>query len=213
MGETPQIIDISPSITTRTAVWPGDQAFKKAEQLKLADGASINLNSFTTTPHIGAHADAPLHYQDGTASIGEVDLRDYIGPCRVVQVAPTDRLIKVSDLPKDLQESPKVERILFRTDSSKNPEIFNEDFTTFAAETIEHLGRHGVRLIGIDTPSVDPFHSKDLPSHHMLLKYHMRNLEGLALTHVAPGNYELIALPLKLMGMDASPVRAVLRKM
>jgi arylformamidase len=159
--------------------------------------------------HLGAHADAPSHYHEGGASIDEVALDPYLGPCEVVSVQkPPCGLIEAVDCAGVIARGAR--RVLFRTGSAPDPTRFNTDFVAFAAEAIEALGKAGVVLVGIDTPSVDPFSSKDLPAHQALFRWKMRNLEGLVLEQVVEGRYELVALPLKLVGFDASPVRAVL---
>ncbi len=191
-------------------MWPGDVRFRRSVQLDMHAGANLTLSSLSTTVHIGAHADAPNHYVTDGASIDEVPLDAYVGPCTVVTSEhPQGRLIQVKDCQAAVQKGAK--RILFRTLSQPNPRHFNTDFVAFSPEALDYMGKAGVLLVGIDTASVDPFDSKDLPAHLTLIRHGMRNLEGLVLAHVADGDYELIALPLKLKGFDASPVRAVLR--
>ena len=163
------------------------------------------LSSFTTTCHIGAHADAPSHYSKNGLSVEGLKLEPYVGPC-VVKEVTGGRVILPSHC-KGLP--PRAERVLFRT--GYDAAEFRGDFSFFSPEAIRYLGEMGVVLVCIDTPSVDAFDSKDLPCHHELLSWNMRNLEGLDLSAAPEGEYELIALPLKLKGMDASPVRAILR--
>lgn len=201
------LYDISPLVSEATGVWPGDVSFTRAWQCRLAEGSNIDLSSFTSTVHIGAHADAPSHYANAASTIDRVDLEPYWGECQVLTCSL--RLIHPDDFAARLTTG--IKRVLFRTLSQKDPQVFDEHFSAFAPETIQYLGECGVVLVGIDTPSVDPFSSKDLPAHRMLLRHGMRNLEGLDLRAVKDGLYELVALPLKLQGFDASPVRAVLR--
>lgn len=203
-----KIYDISPTISENSPVWPGDQEFSRKIMLRLEDGESVNLASILTTVHIGAHADAPLHYIPGSPSIDQVDLQPYLGECEVV----TARGPQI--LAEHCQAAVKAgrKRILFRTESfDHSQKLFKPDFTYFSREAVQFMGEHGVKLIGIDTPSVDAFSSKELPVHHELWRWQMRNLECLQLAHVSNGAYELIALPLKMFGLDASPVRAILR--
>ena len=204
------LFDISPTLHAGIAVWPKDVGFSRQVHHSIAGGANIDLSSMTTTMHVGAHADAPSHYHEEGRSIDAVDLTPYWGICRVirVQIAPGSLI-----LPKHLlgHDSGLPPRVLFATGSFANPDVFNEDFVAFAAETIDALAKLGVKLVGIDTPSVDPFLSKDLPAHQALMRHGMRNLEGVVLTGVPAGDYELSALPLKIKGADASPVRAALR--
>jgi arylformamidase len=205
------IIDISPPICETTAVWPGDVPFSRSVQVDIQAGANIHLSSFTSTVHCGAHADAPLHYEKTGAAIDEVPLHHYIGPCQVISVEPgPDRLIKPSDFSGRVEKG--MPRILFRTGSQPLYDHFNTDFVAFSPDAIEWCGANAVVLLGIDTASFDLFDSKTLPAHKMLLKHNIRNLECLDLSKVKDGVYELIALPLKLKGFDASPVRAILRR-
>lgn len=199
--------DLSPRIHPGLAVWPGDIPFRRESALSMAEGANLDLSSIHTTLHLGAHADAPSHYLLGGAGIGGVDLSPYYGPCQVMAVAlpPGARI-----LPSHLNGAPKASRLIFRTNSFPNPDQFNEDFNSLSPELIEHLHAQGVVLVGLDTPSVDPFASKALEAHQALARTGMRNLEGLVLETVPEGVYTLIALPLRIEGADASPVRAVL---
>ena len=203
-----QIIDISPRINTAIAVWPGDTAFSVSWPARMKEGASCNVAAITTTPHLGAHADGPLHFSDGAPGIGEVDLAPYLGRCRVVDVTGARVVDEEAVFGSELGGAT---RILFRTGTFPDFERWNEDFAYLDPVLVRRLGKMGVTLVGIDTPSVDPFDSKDLPAHHAVLESGMRNLEGLDLSRAEPGEYELIALPLRLTDVDSSPVRAVLR--
>ncbi len=179
--------------------------------MDMHQGDNITLSSISSTVHVGAHADAPSHFTADGAAIDAVPLDAYIGPCEVVDCpAPRERLIRPEDCAGALARGAR--RILFRTLSQPDPEHFNTDFAAFSPEAMRAMGEAGVVLVGIDSASVDPFDSKDLPAHQQLARFGMRNLEGLDLRHVRAGAYELIALPLKLVGCDASPVRAILRR-
>ena len=205
-----EIIDISPLISEEIAVWPGDTPFSQIPLCSIADGANIDLSGLKSTVHLGAHADAPSHYIGSGETIDGITLDPYIGHCIVVTVS-TGKIVSKNDCLEAVKRGAK--RILFKTGSYKDPCSFNKDFGFFSPDAVAFMGEKGVTLVGIDTPSVDPFESKDLPAHAMLAKYNMRNLEGLILEHVPDGEYELVALPLKLRGFDASPVRAILRKL
>lgn len=202
------IYDISPPITERLAVWPGDSPPTREVLFDMNCGDNLTLSTLRGTVHLGAHVDAPSHYGTTAPSIEQQPLDLYVGSCQVIhmQVKPGSRMA-VCDLPGDIEAS----RVLLGTGTYPNPELFNEDFAALEPELVEFLAKAGVRLVGIDTPSVDLFTSKDLPAHQACLENNVSILEGLRLEGVASGLYELIALPLKLVGFDASPVRAILR--
>jgi arylformamidase len=204
------LFDITPAVSPALAVWPGDTPLQREVLLEMRRGDNLTLSTLHGTVHLGAHADAPSHYGRDAESIETRPLERYLGPCRVVRVrtALASR-IPVEALPDDLDAS----RVLFATGSYPDPTRFNEDFVALSSEVVDALGAAGVRLVGIDTPSVDLFDSKDLPAHQACLRNDMAILEGLVLDRVPEGTYELIALPLKLQGFDASPVRAILRSL
>jgi arylformamidase len=206
-GAPKQVFDISPVLSPETAVWPGDLRLSRNIMLRLEDGHSVELSALQTTVHIGAHADAPSHYKLGAPSIEDTDLTTYFGACRVISILQNGS-IAASELSSRIK--PGDERILVKTNSFPDPNRFNEDFASFSPELIDAAADAGVRLLGIDTPSIDPFDSKQLHAHHRLFTRGMRNLECLDLSKVPDGEYELIALPLRLKGFDASPTRAIL---
>jgi len=200
--------DISPPIAPDSPLFPGDEAYSQKWTATIGPGCPVNLSAITMSPHIGAHADAPLHYGDGERTIGQVDLAPYLGPCRVIHAIGCGPLVRPEHLQHAAAELPP--RVLVRT-CERAPTAWSAEFSSFAPETIDWLASRGVRLVGIDSQSVDPADSKTLDSHHRLLALDLRVLENLVLDDVAAGDYELIALPLKLTTADASPVRAVLR--
>jgi len=205
------IYDISPLVDESVAVWPGDTPFSARDLLRLEEGASVHLSTITLSCHTGAHADAPCHYARGAPGIDGVPLERYLGPCVLLDVRPRDGVIRLADL--DASAVAPAPRILFRTREESDRTKFPSSFASFDPALLDELGRRGVLLVGLDTPSVDRFDSKELPAHHALFRHGIANLECLELTGVPPGPYELIALPLKLKGRDASPVRAVLRSL
>ena len=202
-----RLIDISPVVSAQIAVWPGDRKFTYTTSARIADGDNIDLGAIETTLHAGAHADAPSHYVGGGASIDQRDLGLYYGPCEVVEVPVVGGArLRSADLPGPV----RARRVLFKTGTFPDPNQFNQDFAALSAELVDALAAAGVRLIGVDTPSVDLFADKVLEAHQALARNDMANLEGLVLEDVAPGLYTLIALPLRIAGADASPVRAAL---
>jgi arylformamidase len=202
------LYDISPPITPQLAVWPGDTPPSREVLLDLARGDSVTLSTLHATVHLGAHADAPSHYERGAPAIGQRPLERYLGPCQVIRV-PVPRATRIQ--PAELPGPIAAPRVLLATGTAPDPARFNEVFAALSPELVDWLHGQGVVLIGIDTPSVDLFASKDLPAHRRCLAHDLAILEGLVLDQVPEGRYELIALPLRLEGFDASPVRAVLR--
>ncbi|MDR5814398.1 MULTISPECIES: arylformamidase [unclassified Caballeronia] len=203
------LLDISPPIEPATPVWPGDTPVGIERVWRMEAGSPVNVARLTLSPHTGAHADAPLHYDEHGAPIGAVALDTYLGACRVVHCVGVAPLVLPEHVAGQLDGMPP--RVLLRTYRNAPLDAWDSAFTAVAPETIDLLARHGVRLIGIDTPSLDPQESKTMDAHRRIRAHGMAILEGLVLDAVAPGDYELIALPLKLSTLDASPVRAVLR--
>jgi arylformamidase len=202
------LYDLSPTIRPEIPVWPGDTAFQSRLTWSIADGASVNLSAVTTTPHLGSHADAPFHTEPRGEGMAGMPLEPYLGLCRVVRVPPQP-LIEPRHV--DGIDLANPGRILFKSESVRDRRSFPERFTALSPELAALLGERGAVLVGMDTPSVDPFESKTLDAHHALFRGGVAILEGLVLDGVPEGIYELIALPLRLAGLDASPVRAVLR--
>ena len=174
----------------------------------MARGDSVALSTLRCTVHLGSHADAPSHYGLGAPDISEVHLDRFVGLCQVVRVdAKPGGLVGSTMLPHTFRAS----RVLIATGTHPDRTVLNGRFAALAPEAVDRLGAAGVILVGTDAPSVDPLDSKELPAHRRFLANGMYILEGLVLDDVPEGIYELIALPLRLVGFEASPVRAVLR--
>jgi arylformamidase len=197
----------------------------------------VNVSAVTLSPHVGAHADAPLHYDPEGAAIGAVPLEAFIGPCRVIHAMGCGPLVLPEHIAHALSDSPPGRsqgesappggsdprsggawgplppRVLVRVYERMPQDRFDNDLPAFAPETVALLADRGVVLIGIDSASIDPAESKTLDSHQTIRRRGLRVLENLLLDDVPEGDYELIALPLKLTTCDASPVRAVLREL
>lgn len=200
--------DISPTLSAKTAVFPGDQSFEQKVSMAFSKGDHLDLSSIQTTVHIGAHTDAPSHYSKDGVSIDQRSLDYYLGSCQVVECkVKKGQRITLKDIDLDLVSE---KRVLFKTNSFPDPNQWNNDFNSLSPELIQALGQKGVILVGIDTPSVDPWDSKSLESHNQIYKSDMAILEGIVLKDISPGIYKLIALPLKIEEGDASPVRAIL---
>ncbi len=204
-----RIWDISQALRPGLPVWPGDTAFAQVATWQMGAGSPVNVSALTLSTHSGAHADAPLHYAAGAPDIASVDLAPYLGECLVVDARQAGALIRPAHLP-DLAGA---ERVLFRTFDAFPHDGWAHETTAIAPETIAALAAAGVRLVGLDGPSIDPQASQTMDAHLAVLRHDIRVLEGLVLDAVPPGRYELIALPLPIVGGDASPVRAVLREL
>jgi arylformamidase len=203
--------DISPPLRPGIPVWPGDTPYEEARSWAIGPGCPVNVSRITLSTHTGAHADAPFHYDAAGAPVGGLDLARYLGPCRVRHAIGVRPLILPEHVAPSLEGAP--ERLLIRTYETAPQREWDADFTALAPETVELLAARGVRLVGIDTPSLDPQESKSMSAHLAVRRHGMSILEGLVLDAVAEGDYELIALPLALAGLDAAPVRAVLRSL
>lgn len=203
--------DISPPIRPGVPVWPGDTPYAEARTWHLGEGCPVNVSKFTMSTHTGSHADAPLHYDAAGEPAGAVDLAPYIGPCRLIDVTGAGPCVEPGDL--DARLDGRAERVLLRTYERAPTDHWDSAFTAVAAATIDLLAEAGVVLVGVDTPSLDPQDSKTMDAHEALRRHRMAVLEGLVLDAVPPGDYELIAPPLKLANLDAAPVRAVLRSL
>lgn len=203
--------DISPLVAPDAPIFPGDEPYALRWTARLSPDCPVNLSALSMSPHVGAHADAPLHYDPQGAAIGLVDLLPYLGPCRVVHAIGCGPLVRPEHLAHAMAGLPP--RVLVRTYATAPLDAFDHELPAFDAALIEALADRGVQLVGIDSASVDPAASKDLPSHQVLRRRGLRVLENLVLDDVPEGDYELIALPLKLVTADASPVRAVLREL
>ncbi|MEZ4415304.1 MAG: cyclase family protein [Gemmatimonadota bacterium] len=205
-----RIFDISPPLTPSLAVFPGDTPLTREVLLDHVRGDALTLSTLRATVHLGAHVDAESHYASGGLTIDQEALDRFVGTCEVmaVEAHPGEAL-----RPEQVRRVPRHPRVLFATGTYPDPGRFEPSFSPLDPSLIDWLADAGVRLVGVDTPSVDASDSKDLPSHLRCYARDVRILEGLVLTQVPPGEYELIAVPLRLVGFDASPVRAILRSL
>ncbi|MCB1996707.1 MAG: arylformamidase [Burkholderiaceae bacterium] len=202
--------DISPPVHSGSPVFPGDAAFQLRWSWTLNADCPVNVSTLTLSPHTGAHADAPLHYDAAGEPIGAVSLEPFLGRCRVIHAIDCGPLVRWDHLAHALDDLPP--RVLVRTYRHAPVDRWDPALAGYAPDTVERLAERGVTLIGIDTASIDPADSKTLDSHQVIRRRGLRVLENLVLDSVPEGDYELIALPLKLATADASPVRAVLRE-
>ena len=200
--------DISRPIHTGMPRWPGDTPAEFKLVATIPAGSACNIGRLQMSVHTGSHADAPYHYNQAGARINEVPVETFVGPARVVDVRGHTTITPALLAAHDFSATP---RVLFKSDSWTDPDVFPASWPLLAADTPAWLGAHGVTLIGLDVPSVDHLTSKDMAIHHLLDAAGIIILENLDLRAVPPGVYELIALPLKIKDGDGSPVRAVLR--
>ncbi len=210
--------DISPPLTTDLAVFPGDTPLERELLQRREDGDAVTLSTLRATVHLGAHVDAPLHYGTEAGDVTSIPLERLLGPCRVVRprgrgVVRDGRLTREALETAIAVQTPLPTRVLIATGSHPHADEWTDDFTALSPESVDWLAAHGVQTVGIDTPSVDPSDDEELAAHGVALRHGMTILEGLRLADVPEGDYELIALPLRLVGFDGSPVRAVLRAM
>lgn len=192
-------------ISEETAVFPGDTPFSRDILMSQASGDNLDLSTIKTTVHIGAHTDAPNHYDPKGKGIEGRELTYYLGKAQVITVSIQGRI-----QPEDIKVDIQAPRLLFKTNSFPDPNHWNNDFTALSESLVNFLNEQGVITVGIDTPSVDPATDKILESHRAIASHDMAILEGIVLNDVEDGLYDLIALPLKIKDADASPVRAIL---
>ena len=203
------IRDISVALREGTPEWPGDTPYACRWASLIANGETVNVSAVIGSPHVGTHADAPLHVRDGWPGSHELPLEAFVGPATVVDASVQTGIIEA----ETLQYDPDVhgERLLLRTGRTIAGGQFPNEWPTLSEACVRTLIGRGLRLLGVDAPSVDPRESKTLPVHQMLFSANAYILENLDLRRVPTGQYELIAFPLKFMALDAAPVRAVLR--
>jgi arylformamidase len=204
--------DISPPVHANSPVFPGDARYEQRWAATIAPGCPVNVSTITFSPHTGAHADAPLHYDADGAAVGTLDLRPFLGPCRVIHAIGVAPLVQWRHIEHAI-DAHLPPRVLVRTYERMPVDRFDDALPAYAPQTIDRLADLGVLLVGIDTASIDPADSKSLDSHQIIRRRGLRVLENLVLDDVPEGDYELIALPLKLTTADASPVRAILRSL
>lgn len=205
-----EIYDISQTLREGIAVWPGDPEFRQRWVTRMRDGESSNVSTVDMGTHTGTHVDAPLHLDDSGRDIASIPVHYFTGPVRVFSISSKESM-GAAEL--SMLDWRGVKRVLFKTRSGSLPENpFNQNFVYLEEGAADFLISRGILLVGTDAPSIDAFESKSLPSHRKLLHHGIVILEGALLDNVPPGDYELVCLPLKLAGLDGSPVRAVLFK-
>lgn len=205
------LYDISQTLRNDLPVWPGDTRFDLRPTWTMAPGIPVNVSAITLSTHSGSHADAPYHYDPAGIAIDAVDLERYLGPAQVIDARHAKGFVTGNDVLSQL--APNISRVLIRTYEQVPRDKWDDAFTAIDSSLIDALAAKGVRLIGVDTPSLDPQNSKSMDAHLSVARHGLAILEGLVLDAVPFGTYELIALPLKIAGADSSPVRAILRSL
>lgn len=206
-----RIWDITQPLRIGIPVWPGDTEYSESRTWQLSEECPVNVSKFCLSTHTGTHADAPLHYEEDGCPIGAVALDTYVGPCRVIDLSLLTGVVSAEQLRSLVTATPP--RVLIRTYCTAPQVKWDAEFRAIAAEAIDVLASFGVVLVGTDTPSLDPQESKSMDAHRAVCRHGMAIIEGLVLDEVPAGDYELIALPLKLATLDASPLRAILRSL
>jgi arylformamidase len=211
-----KIWDISRTLSDDLAEWPGDEPFHFRLTKTLAEGQSVNLGAISMSVHNGTHADAKFHFDEKGESIENALLEIYLGRAVVVDLtgafsqSKEKHLIAIDDLQPHAEEIAETSRLLIKTGRWNNSAVFPDQIPVIAADIASWLQKNGVKLLGLDLPSVDEIDSKSLQNHHALSRAGIAIVESLDLSHVGPGIYNLAALPLKIAGGDGAPMRAVL---
>lgn len=205
-----RIFDISMPLQPGMVVWPGDTAFELDRVFRRAHGDSVNVGSMITSLHAGTHVDAPRHLEDHLPGVEAIRLDCVWGRCQLIDQGSHPEISREL-LENSVADS--TERLLVKTSAWGNRAQFPSAIPTLTVSAAEWLAARGMRLFGVDLPSVDQIDSKALLIHHLLVEHGIVILEGLCLDEVPAGHYEISALPLRIPGMDAAPVRAVLRSL
>lgn len=205
------LYDISQTLRPSLPVWPGDTVFECKQTWAMGPGVPVNVSALTFSTHSGSHADAPFHYDADGKTIDAVDPGIYLGPAQVVDARHAKGIVTADHVLAQLQ--PDISRVLIRTYQTAPQQSWDANFAAIDPALIEAFADRGVKLVGTDTPSLDPQTSKTMAAHLVVARRGLAILEGLVLDAVPFGRYELIALPLKIAGADSSPVRAMLRSL
>jgi arylformamidase len=214
-----QIFDITRTLSADLPAWPGDVSFRYQVNGRIADGGNVNVGSISMSLHNGTHGDASYHFDDNGWTIEQAKLETYFGPAIVVdlteryaQTAGAKRLpqVQISDLEPAAEELEATGRLLLKSGVWRDPKVFPDPIPTVARDVPAWLQARGVKLLGLDVPSVDEIDAKELVNHHALGAAGIHIVESLDLRAVSAGRYHFLALPLKIAGGDGSPVRAIL---
>ncbi|MBA1397746.1 cyclase family protein [Mammaliicoccus sciuri] len=201
-------IDITQQLTNNIAHWPGDEPFHFKLSATKEETGSVNIGSISTSTHIGTHMDAPYHFDEEGIKIHEIDVNRLIGDATLIEIMDetliTQEILKKYDIKGTI--------IMIKTKSEAHSEVFPESVPVLTEDAIQYLSSIGIKVFGIDVPSVDDIDSKTLNNHHAFNQYDIINIENLLLENVSEGYYNFIGLPLNIVGADGSPIRAVISK-
>lgn len=201
-------IDITRPLYPGMPVWPGDHAVEEHPSARISAGDGYNLSCWVLSNHVGTHVDPPLHFIANGAPVTGMDLEVLCGPCRVLDLMHLTSHVTKSDLVRPGIAS----RLLLKTRNSlADASVFHDDFLALSVEAARCLVDAGVRLIGVDGPSIEPYHSAEHPVHEAILGAGIAVIEGLDLSSVVAGDYELVCAPLPWRNGDGSPCRVLLR--
>lgn len=202
-------IDISQPFTNDIGHWPGDTPFNYETTFTKEQTGSVNIGKITTSLHTGTHVDAPFHFNNDGKTIDQLPLDAFIGTAYVLDVSHVNEVRPEHLMNLNFEH---FDQLLLKTALPNKPERFPEEIPELHPSLAPFLQEQGIKLLGVDLPSVDQTTSKELFTHHALHKHHIHILENVMLDHVEEGLYQLIALPLHLVGADGSPVRAVIKR-
>lgn len=210
-----KIWDISRTLSNDLAEWPGDEPCRFRLTREKTKGESVNLGAISMSVHNGTHADARFHFDTDGKSIEQAPLETYLGRATVVDLVQAfldkeKHLITIEDLLPAAEAIAATSRLLVKTGRWSDSTVFPDKIPVIAADVPAWLQKNGVKLLGLDLPSVDEIDSKSLQNHHALARAGIAIVESLDLSDVAPGIYQFAALPLKIAGGDGAPMRAIL---
>ena len=211
-----KIWDVSRTLSNDLAEWPGDEPCRFRLTREKTKGESVNLGAISMSVHNGTHADAQFHFDTNGGSIEKASLETYLGRATVVDLAQAfleskeNRLITIEDLRPAAESIGATCRLLVKTGRWKDSTVFPNQIPVIAADVPAWLQKNGVKLLGLDLPSVDEIDSKSLQNHHALARAGVAIVESLDLSDVGAGIYQFAALPLKIAGGDGAPMRAIL---
>ena len=207
------IYDISLTISNDLPVWPGDTPISLVRNNDMQQGGLYTLSQLTSTVHVGSHLDAPRHFVRDGHGVDQIDLDKLIGPCQVIHLPQVNSIDAATLAQVNLPANTK--RLLIRTRNSEywahGDNTFHTDFVAIEPSGADWIVQHGIQLVGVDYLSVGAYEG-GIPTHEILLSNGVVPVEGLDLSHIEPGEYQLMCLPLKLQDCDGAPVRAVLMR-